>query len=38
MQLPEAERYGRALMRAGERRLLEKVAEAIEKREGANGG
>jgi predicted phosphodiesterase len=38
MQLPEAERYGRALARAGELRLLEKVAEEIEKREGANGG
>ena len=32
-QLPEPERYGRALSRAGERGLLEKVAEEIEKRE-----
>jgi hypothetical protein len=32
-QLPEPERYGRALSRAGERGLLERVAEEIEKRE-----
>jgi 3',5'-cyclic AMP phosphodiesterase CpdA len=31
--LPEPERYGRALARAGERGLLERVAEEIEKRE-----
>lgn len=33
VQLPEAERYGRALNRAGERGLLQRVAEEIEKRE-----
>ena len=33
-QLAEPERYGRALRRAGERGLLERVAEEIEKREG----
>jgi len=33
-QLPEPERYGRALARAGERGLLERVAEEIRKREG----
>ena len=32
-QLPEPERYGRALNRAGERGLLERVAEEIERRE-----
>jgi len=32
-ELPEPERYGRALTRAGERGLLERVAEEIEKRE-----
>jgi predicted phosphodiesterase len=32
-QLPEPERYGRALSRAGDRGLLERVAEEIEKRE-----
>jgi hypothetical protein len=32
-RLPEPERYGRALSRAGERGLLERVAEEIEKRE-----
>jgi hypothetical protein len=32
-QLPEPERYGRALSRAGKRGLLERVAEEIEKRE-----
>jgi hypothetical protein len=32
-KLPEPERYGRALSRAGERGLLERVAEEIEKRE-----
>jgi GTPase-associated adaptor domain/Calcineurin-like phosphoesterase len=33
MRLPEAERYGRALGRAGERGLLTRIAEEIEKRE-----
>ena len=33
IRLPEAERYGRALARAGERGLLKKVADEIEKRE-----
>ena len=38
MRLPEPERYGRALIAAGERGLLEKVAEAVERMEGnANG-
>jgi 3',5'-cyclic AMP phosphodiesterase CpdA len=32
-QLPEPERYGRALSRAGERGLLDKLAEEIQKRE-----
>jgi predicted phosphodiesterase len=32
-QLPEPERYGRAFSRAGERGLLERIAEEIEKRE-----
>jgi hypothetical protein len=30
---PEAERYGRALRRAGERGLLDKLADEIEKKE-----
>jgi len=30
LRLPEAERYGRALLRAGERGLLERVAEEVE--------
>lgn len=34
IRLPEPERYGRALSRAGERGLLDRVAEEIEKREG----
>jgi hypothetical protein len=33
IRLPEAERYGRALGRAGERGLLDRVADEIEKRE-----
>jgi predicted MPP superfamily phosphohydrolase len=33
IRLPEAERYGRALRRAGERNLLGRVADEIEKRE-----
>jgi predicted MPP superfamily phosphohydrolase len=33
IRLPEAERYGRALGRAGERSLLNKLADEIEKRE-----
>ena len=33
IRLPEPERYGRALVRAGERRLLERVADEIEKKE-----
>lgn len=33
IRLPEAERYGRALVRAGERGLLDRVADEIEKRE-----
>ncbi len=33
IRLPEPERYGRALMRAGERGLLNSVANEIEKRE-----
>ena len=33
IRLPEPERYGRALARAGERGLLDKVAGEIEKRE-----
>jgi hypothetical protein len=38
LQLPEAERYGRALTRAAEQGLLEKVVVEIEKREALNGG
>jgi hypothetical protein len=30
LRLPEAERYGRALLRAGERGLLDRVAEKVE--------
>jgi DNA repair exonuclease SbcCD nuclease subunit len=33
MNLPQPERYGRALLRAGERQLLEELATEIEKRE-----
>jgi predicted phosphodiesterase len=33
MKLPEPERYGRALVRAGQRNQLEEVAEAVEKEE-----
>ncbi len=33
IRLPEAERYGRALVRASERGLLERVADEIEKKE-----
>lgn len=33
MSLPQAERYGRALLRAGQRQLLDKLAGEIEKRE-----
>jgi predicted MPP superfamily phosphohydrolase len=33
IRLPEAERYGRALTRAGERGLLDEIADEIEKRE-----
>lgn len=32
-RLPEAERYGRALRRAGERGLLDRLTEEVEKRE-----
>jgi hypothetical protein len=33
MNLPQAERYGRALLRAGQRSLLDELAREIEKRE-----
>lgn len=33
MSLPQAERYGRALLRAGKRNLLDELAGEIEKRE-----
>lgn len=33
MDLPEPERYGRALMRAGERKLLGRLADQIEQME-----
>ncbi len=36
IRLPEPERYGRALSRAGERGLLERIADEIEKRETTN--
>jgi predicted phosphodiesterase len=38
IRLPEPERYGRALSRAGERGLLEKIADEIERREATNVG
>lgn len=34
MKMPEPERYGRALLLAGERGVLEKLAQEVEKREG----
>lgn len=33
MNLPQPERYGRALLRAGQRKLLDELAVEIEKRE-----
>jgi hypothetical protein len=38
MRLPEPERYGRALMRASERGILERVAEELERLERAKNG